>query len=265
LALWVFLLAFTVQGKCRVKYAMKKILSLTILFALMVLPLCADTAHAQEAIDQQFFEAAMGLDPEARSEFLELIRDPGQFEEAFDQLDIDPGLADRIEKNLHQTNQRHKTDYALEQLDKVTDVIGTHLEKLASQHTGKSREALENALMKRTAGLAIAIEAVSGAKSGANIPDSVELPAAAQAADPGVNGAGNGIIGGGGGGGAGEVGGGAGGVGGGAGGVGGGAGGVGGGAGGAGGVGGGAGGIGGGAGGADNGAGNGADNGKGKK
>src|SRR3989338_428021 len=214
---------------------MKKILSLTMLLALMVLPLY--TAHAQEAVDQQFYEAAVGLDPEARSEFLELIRSPGNLEDSFDALNIDPGLADRIEQRLNHTNNRHNTEHALGVLDKVTDVIGAHLEKLASMHAGKSREALENALMKRTAGLANAIEAVSkDTPAAANIPDAV------------VNNPGNGIIGGGG-----DRAGGAGGVGG--------AGGIGGG--GAGGMGGGgAGGVGGGA---DNGNGNGANNGKGKK
>lgn len=172
---------------------MKKLLSLTMLLAVTAFPLYA--AQAQEALDQQFYEAAIGLDPDARSEFLDLIRSPGALEDTFDELNIDPGLADRIEDRISQTNQRHNTEHALEVLEKTTDVIGAHLEKLASMHAGKSREALENALMKRTAGLAKAIEAVSGAHR----PDSVELPAAAQAADPGANGngPGNGVIGGG--------------------------------------------------------------------
>lgn len=165
---------------------MKKILSLTMLFALTALPLY--TVHAQEALDQQFYEAAVGLDPDARSEFLELLRSPGGLEESFDALNVDPGLADRIEQRISQTNQRHNTEHALEVLEKTTDVIGAHLEKLASMHAGKSREALENALMKRTAGLAKAIEAVSKETPGAaNVPDAV------------VNNPGNGVIGGGGG------------------------------------------------------------------
>ena len=187
---------------------MKGILSLTMLLAWTVLPLY--TAHAQEALDQKFYEAAIGLDPAARSEFLELIRSPGNLDKSFDELNIDAGLADRIEKRINQTNQRHNTEHALEVLDKVTVVIGAHLERLASMHAGKSREALENALMKRTAGLAKAIEAVSK-----------DTPAAANVPDVVVNNPGNGVIGGGGGpGGAGGVGG-AGGIGGGAGGAGG--------------------------------------------
>lgn len=166
---------------------MKKLLSLTMLLALTALPLYA--AQAQEVLDQQFYEAAIGLDPDARSEFLDLIRSPGALEDTFDELNIDPGLADRIEQRLNQTNNRHNTEHALEVLDKVTDVIGAHLEKLASMHAGKSREALENALMKRTAGLAKAIDAVSK-----------DTPAAANVPDVVVNDPGNGVIGGGGGG-----------------------------------------------------------------
>lgn len=233
---------------------MKNILSLTMLLTMMVLPLYS--VYAQEAVDQQFYEAAIGLDPDARSEFLQLLRSPGSLEESFGALNIDPGLADRIEQRINQTNQRHNTEHALQVLEKSTEIIGAHLEKLASMHAGKSREALENALMKRTAGLAKAVEALSKDTPGAaNVPDAV------------INNPGNGVIGGGGGpggaGGAGGVGG-AGGIGGGgAGGMGGGgAGGAGGGAGGAGGAGGPPDGAGGGA---DNGNGNGADNGKGKK
>lgn len=161
---------------------MKKLTSFLILFALIIVPL--NPAFAQEVpIDQQFFEAAVDLDLDAQLEFLDLIRDPGHLEEVFDNLGIDPELADRIEERL---NQRRRTDFALKRLDQVTDTVNAHLEKLANKHAGKSRLALQNAIAKRTAGLAKAKAAVSK-----------ELPNAGNTPDPGGNGAGNGVIGGG--------------------------------------------------------------------
>lgn len=108
---------------------MKKLTGLLILFALILFP--ATPAFAQVPIDQQFLDAAEDLEPGAQLEFLELIRNPGAFEGAFENLGIEHELADRIEEKL---NQKHKTDHALERLDVVTDKVGAHLEKIANQH-----------------------------------------------------------------------------------------------------------------------------------
>jgi len=164
---------------------MKKLIFITILSALVMLPV--NSVFAQEAFDQQFYEAAEGLDLDAQLEFLELLREPGHFEDAFDNLGIDPELADRVEERL---NQRHRTGFALERLDQVTDTVNAHLERLANHHAGKSRLALQNAVARRTAGLANAKAALAK-----------DVPAANP--NPG-----NGAVGGGGGGGAGGVGGG---------------------------------------------------------
>jgi len=149
-------------------------------------------AFAQEVpIDDQFFEAAEGLDLDAQLEFLELLREPGNLEDAFDDLGIDPELADRVEERL---NENHRTDFALERLDQVTDTVNTHLQRIADHHAGKSRAALQNAIARRTAGLANAKAALAK-----------KVPANENANTPNP---GNGATGGGGGGGAGGVGGG---------------------------------------------------------
>jgi len=173
---------------------MKKLIGLIILVTLIAVPLYP--AFAQEAFDREFYEAAEGLDLDAQMEFLKLLREPGHLEGAFDNLGMDPELANRVEEHL---NRKHNTGFALERLDQVTNTVNAHLERVANHHAGKSRAALQNAIAKRTAGLANAKAALAKdvpANENANIPDP-----------------GNGAIGGGGGG-AGGGGGGAGGVGG---------------------------------------------------
>jgi len=169
----------------------KKFAGFIILALLLTVPMYS--AHAQEALDDQFMGAAIGLDKDARAEFVALIRDPEVLEDAFDALGIDhPKLADRIEKKLESLNSRHNTDHALETLDRVTDTVGAHLERLANQHAGKSRKALENALARRNAGLAKAKAAVAQNRGPANTPAANNNPG------NGVIGGGNGGSGGGG-------------------------------------------------------------------
>jgi len=162
----------------------KKFIAIIILALLMIAP--AYTVDAQGALDDQFLIAVKELDRDAQKEFLDLLRNPGKLEKDFDNFGVDPELADRIEEKLNIIS--HNTDFALERLNTVTEVVGAHLERLANQHAGKSRKALQNALARRTAGLNKAKAALSK-----NVG---KAAAKANAPDPAANN-GNGAVGGG--------------------------------------------------------------------
>lgn len=125
---------------------MKRIVGLMMVIALMLLPSYA--VNAQVPIDRQIMEAADDLDSDARLEFIALIRDPGEWEGAFEELGVTPELADRIDDRISSWGEEHQIDQAFKKLETIDDKIERKLANIKDHQIGKAEKTLEKAFKK---------------------------------------------------------------------------------------------------------------------
>jgi len=125
---------------------MKKLIYLPILVVLVMLPV--NSALAQVPLDQQFGDAVADLEPDAQLEFLALIRDPGEWEGAFERLGIVPELADQIEDRLDAWDDGHQQEQAFKKLETIDDKITRKLANIKDGQIGKAEKTIEKALKK---------------------------------------------------------------------------------------------------------------------
>jgi len=117
---------------------MKKLIGLIILIGLVALPL--NPAYAQENIEQQLIEAAKDLEPDAQLEFIELIRDPGEWQDAFDNIGVTPDIAVQIEDRLATWDDTHKADKAFKKLEKLDDKIERKLGNILERRLARIKD-----------------------------------------------------------------------------------------------------------------------------
>jgi len=103
---------------------------------------------AQETIEQQLMEAAEGLEPGARLEFLELIREPGEWQDAFDTIGVTPDLADQIEGRLATWEGAQKAEQAFSKLETIDDKVERKLGNIKDNQARKAEKIFGKASKK---------------------------------------------------------------------------------------------------------------------
>jgi len=143
-----FFIAWKTKYKNMDTGKMKKLIYIPILVVFVMLPVSPALAQVPVDIDRQIIDAVDDLEPDARLEFLELIRDPGQWEEVFEELGVVPELADEIEDRLAAWDDGHQQEQAFKKLETLDDKIERKLANIKDGQIGKAEKTIEKALKK---------------------------------------------------------------------------------------------------------------------
>lgn len=127
---------------------MKKIASFIIFLAFVIAPL--SVAYAQVSIEQRVVEAAESLPPDARMEFLELIRSPEEVGVTFEDLGISQKVADRLHREMSIASIAIVSEdiYDQEKIEKKLNKLANKVAEINDKLMSKAEEISEKEAQK---------------------------------------------------------------------------------------------------------------------